>query len=80
MGPYMSLPNNSLARLLLLLLHSSRGILLKSSIRNLEAAQSTDSNIQNHNAQEGSEETHEDTCREVRMDRRPEQGNGTYQE
>jgi len=47
---------------LLLLLHGSRGVSLKSSIGDLEAAQGANSNIQDYNADERGQETHEDTC------------------
>ena len=53
--------SDSVTQLLLLLLQSSRCVLLESRIRNLQATQSTDSNIQNRKADEGSNETHKDT-------------------
>lgn len=63
--------NSTAHLLLLLLLHCRRGVLLKSSVGDLEAAQSTDSNIQNQNAQERGHEAHEDTCQAVRIEGGP---------
>jgi hypothetical protein len=54
---------------LLLLLDSSRGVPLKGSIGNLETTQSADSNIQDHNADERGQETHEDTCEQLETSR-----------
>lgn len=47
------------------LLHSSRGVLLKCGIGNLEAAQGIDANIQDRKEQEGSHESHENTWKRV---------------
>lgn len=53
--------HGSNAQSLLLLLHGSGGVSLESSIGNFKAAQSIDPDIQNQDAKEGSEETHENT-------------------
>lgn len=55
-------PNGARPQLLLLLLHSSGGILLKRSVRNLKAAHSADSNVQDNQAYERSHEAHENAC------------------
>jgi hypothetical protein len=58
--------NSAHPKLLLLLLHSSGGILLKCSVRNLKTAYGADSDIKDDQAQECGHESHEKTCQGVR--------------
>lgn len=56
--------------LLLLLLGCSRRVPLKGRIGDLKAAQSTNSNVRNHDKQQECQEAHENTCQGVRVNKR----------